>query len=98
MIESNSIGANNATPQGGKCATPLFHNKTTSSSTEQEILEKIDDLAEKVSAVYESAEKTRKYFKWTLILTLIFFVLPLVAILAILPSLMSGITDLYGSI
>lgn len=65
---------------------------------EQEILNRLRDIDEKVSAVYSSAEKTRKYFKWTLILTLVFFVLPLVAILFILPSLMTGITDLYSGL
>jgi len=63
---------------------------------ENEILEKMSEQDKKINDIYISVEKTRKYFKWTLITSVIFFVLPLVIILMILPSLMSGITDLYN--
>jgi len=63
---------------------------------ENEILEKMLGQDKKLDDIYVSVEKTRKYFKWTLITTVVFFVLPLVLIVMILPSLMSGITDLYN--
>lgn len=65
---------------------------------EQEILNKLKALEEKIDAIYISAEKTRKYFKWTFIATIVFFVLPLIMIAVILPSLMSGITNYYGAL
>ena len=63
---------------------------------ENEILEKMSEQDKKLDDIYISVEKTRKYLKWTFIVTIIFFVLPLVIIMAILPSLMSGITDMYN--
>ncbi len=63
---------------------------------ENEILEKIKVQDEKIDSIYKSVEKTRKYLQWTFYLTIAFFVLPLVAIVAILPSLLSGITTMYG--
>lgn len=63
---------------------------------EDKILEKIDAQNEKIDSIYESVEKTRKYLKWTFYITVIFFVLPLIAIVAVLPSLISGITEMYN--
>lgn len=54
-------------------------------------------LEEKINAIYESVEKTRKYFLWTLIITLILFVLPIIALLFAIPSFLeiyTGISDL----
>ncbi len=63
---------------------------------ENQILEKLLEQDEKINEVYKSVEQTRKYLKWTFIVTIVFFVLPLFAIVMILPSLMSGMTDLYN--
>jgi ABC-type arginine transport system permease subunit len=63
---------------------------------DEEILNKLKELDEKIGNVYVSAEKTRKYFMWTMIATLIFFIVPLLAIAIILPSLINNISNLYG--
>lgn len=63
---------------------------------EQEISNKLKELDEKIEKIYVSVEKTRKYFQWTLITTLIFFILPLIVIAVILPSLINNISSLYG--
>ena len=57
-----------------------------------EVLKKIAVLEQKVDAVYKSAEKTRKYFMWTLILSVVFFVLPLIALIFVIPSFISSIS------
>lgn len=44
--------------------------------------------------IYVSTEKTRKYFMWTLITSLVMFVLPLVFLAVALPSLIAGYTEL----
>ena len=54
------------------------------------------DLEKKIDAIYESVEKTRKYFKWTMIITIIVIVLPLLASLLIIPSLISSFNTISG--
>ena len=50
-------------------------------------------LEKKLDATYESAEKTRKYFVGTMIATGVGILLPLIALLFTLPSIISS----YGS-
>lgn len=52
--------------------------------------QKLDELNRKIEAVYVSVEKTRKYFKWTMIITLALFVLPLIGLLFAIPSFMTN--------
>ena len=56
---------------------------------EQEILRKIEELEKKIEAVYQSSEKTRKYFLWTLIITAIVIILPLVGLLIVIPQFLN---------
>lgn len=63
---------------------------------EQEILEKIREQDKKLDDIYKSVEKMRKYFLWTLIVTIATVVLPLIALLFILPWFLSIVTTTYG--
>jgi hypothetical protein len=58
-----------------------------------DISQQIKQLEEKVEAVYTSVEKTRKYFFWTMIITIALFVLPLIALVFIVPSFISNYTE-----
>lgn len=61
-----------------------------------EILQKLEDQQKKIDAMYASVEKLRKYFLWTVIITVVTFVLPLIAVVAILPwfiKIMMGAYD-----
>jgi hypothetical protein len=51
----------------------------------EDLLKKIEEQDRKLDAIYLSVEKTRAYFKWSLILTAVFLVLPLVGIAFIAP-------------
>lgn len=62
----------------------------------EEVLKKIQEQQVKIDAMYESVEKLRKYFLWTLIITGVTIVLPIVAMMFILPSLLSTLTGAYG--
>lgn len=64
----------------------------------EEISNKLKELEGKIEKIYISVEKTRKYFQWTFIATIVFFILPLIVIAVILPSLMDSITNVYGGI
>ena len=57
---------------------------------DNEILKKLEESDQKIDEIYKSVEKTRKYFLWTLIITLAVFVLPLIALLFIIPSFLSS--------
>jgi len=50
-------------------------------------------LETKIDAIYESVEKTRKYFMWTLIITVALVVLPLIGLMFVLPSFIQGMTS-----
>ena len=52
---------------------------------EPELSKRIDDIEKKVDAIYTSTEKTRKYFLWTLIISVAVIILPLIALMFILP-------------
>jgi len=60
---------------------------------DQEIQNKIAELEKKVDAIYQSVEKTRKYFLWTMIITLVVVVLPLLAMIFVIPSFISNYTS-----
>ena len=62
----------------------------------EDVLQKIADLEKKVDAVYKSVEKTRKYFMWTLILSVAFFVVPLIGLLFVIPQFISSINSSYN--
>ncbi len=47
-------------------------------------------LEEKMDKVFISSEKTRKYFLWTMYITLALFILPLIGLLFAIPSFMTN--------
>ena len=59
---------------------------------DEETREKIQEIDKKLDTIYRSVEKTRKYFQWTMIITIIVIVLPLVGLLFVIPLFLS----LYG--
>jgi hypothetical protein len=63
---------------------------------QEEILQKIEEQEKQLDAIYISVEKLRKYFKWTLIITVVTVALPLIALIVVLPWFLSIITSAYG--
>jgi len=59
---------------------------------EEEILKKIEAQDKKLEDIYCSVEKTRKYFLWTLIITVVLFILPIVGLLFAIPKFL----DIYA--
>jgi len=64
----------------------------------EELIKKLDAQGKLLEQVYISVEKTRKYFLWTLVATLIAFVLPLILAIIVLPILMSSYTELLSGV
>ncbi|HAQ05816.1 TPA: hypothetical protein DCP13_03425 [Candidatus Azambacteria bacterium] len=59
---------------------------------EQDISRKFEEQEKKLDAIYKSVEKTRKYFLFTLIVSVVFIVLPLVGLIFVIPMLLSTLT------
>ena len=60
-------------------------NPNTPMAPDQRML----DLEMKINKIYESVEKTRKYFLWTMIITVALVVLPAVGLIFAIPSFIS---------
>ncbi len=60
---------------------------------EEEILKKIEMQDKKLEEIYRSVEKMRKYFLWTLIITLALFILPLIGLLFVIPKFLNIYTS-----
>jgi len=56
---------------------------------EEDILQKIAEQDKKLEEIYRSVEKMRKYFLWTLIITVALIILPLIGLMFVLPKFLS---------
>ena len=63
-----------------------------------EILKKIEEQDKKLEAIYRSIERMRKYFLWTLIITIVTIILPLIALAFVIPFFMSTFQSAYGGL
>ena len=62
---------------------------------DQELYKKIEDLEVKINEIYQTLQTAKKIFKWSLIIMVLLFVLPLIVLMFILPSMISNITSAY---
>lgn len=58
-----------------------------------ETKEKLEVLGKRIEEIYISVEKTRKYFQWTLIITVATIVLPLIALAFVIPYFLRTVTS-----
>lgn len=63
-------------------------------TNEEQILEMLSRSQEMLQKTYESAEKTRKYFLYTTIITILMIVLPLIGLLLIIPQFLETYSDM----
>ena len=56
---------------------------------EQEILDRLKKNEEKLEQIFISVEKTRKYFFWTMVITVALVVLPIIGLVFAIPQFMS---------
>ncbi|MDD5396876.1 MAG: hypothetical protein PHW24_02335 [Candidatus Moranbacteria bacterium] len=64
----------------------------------EELIKKIEEQQVKIDAIYVSVEKLRKYFLWTLVVTVVTVALPLIAMAFVLPYAISTISSTYGGL
>lgn len=65
---------------------------------DQNLDQRLKVLEEKIDAVHRSSESIRRYFKWTFIVTIVFFVLPLIVSLFAIPYFISTYSSLYSGL
>jgi hypothetical protein len=51
---------------------------------------RIAALEEKIDKIYVSVEKTRKYLLWTMITSVVLFVLPLIGVALVIPQFLNS--------
>lgn len=59
---------------------------------EQEILKKLLEQDAKLEAIYRSVERMRRYFRWTLIITILVVIFPLIGLMFVIPQFL----EIYG--
>jgi type IV secretory pathway component VirB8 len=57
---------------------------------ENDLAEKLEILEVKIDTIYVSVEKTRKYFFWTMIITVVVLVLPMIGLAFAIPAFMTN--------
>ena len=63
---------------------------------DHELEQKLAEQDKKLDQIYASVEKMRKYFLWTMIITIATIVLPLIGLVFAIPFLLSTLTSAYG--
>lgn len=63
---------------------------------DQEIQQKFEQQDKKLDAIYKSVEKMRKYFLWTLIVSIAVIVLPLIGLAIMIPWILNTYTSALG--
>jgi hypothetical protein len=65
---------------------------------DQELLQKLEEQGKKIDAIYVSVEKTRRHIFWSVVITVVTIVLPLLGIVALIPWMLSLFSNTYGSL
>jgi len=65
---------------------------------EQEILNKFEQQDKKLDAIYVSVEKTRKYFLWTMIISIATVVLPIIGLIIMIPWMLKIVSSAYSGL
>jgi hypothetical protein len=63
---------------------------------EQEILNRLQKNEEKLEKIFISVEKIRRYFLWTLVITVLMVLLPAVGLLFAIPKFMDTYSQMGG--
>lgn len=63
---------------------------------ENDAATKLSEMEKKIDAIYLSVEKTRKYILWTMIITVVVLVLPLIGLMFAIPSFIASYSSLMN--
>lgn len=65
---------------------------------DEEILQALRRQEEKIDQMFRSVEKLRRYFMWMIIIAVVTLVLPMIAMIFVLPWAIGTITSAYGGL
>jgi len=65
---------------------------------EKDVEKRFDFQDQLLEKMYNSVEKTRKYFMWTLIISGVMFLIPLIILIFVLPGFIDGYISALGGI
>ncbi len=81
--------------------TPLLHISTSKCYyvlMQPDIQKRLDELERKIDAVHISVEKIRNYIKWTAIITIIVFVVPVIGLVFAIPAFLRTYVDTISTL
>lgn len=61
---------------------------------DQEIFKKIEEISAKIDETQKTVQRLNNYFKWTAIITVALFVLPLLGLLFAIPSYLNTLNTI----
>jgi len=65
---------------------------------DEQLKAQLDGLEARVNAIFISVEKTRKYFLWTMIITIAMVVLPIIGLAFAIPSVLNTYSSQLGAL
>ena len=65
---------------------------------EEDLAKQLKEQQIMLEKIFRSAERTRRYFMWTLIVSLVVFVIPLIIMIFVLPSFIGVYTSALGGL
>lgn len=65
---------------------------------EQELIQRLETLEEKIDTMQKTMNALRRYFLISTILTVLFFVLPLIVAVIAVPFIVNTFSGIYGGI
>jgi len=65
---------------------------------EEDIKKRLDEQDQKLTAIYKSTEITRKMFLWTLIITVVMMVLPMIGLVVVIPIFLNNMMSAFDGL
>ena len=59
---------------------------------EQEMMRRLEEQGRKLEEVLDSVNRLKNYFRWTLIISILVIILPLIGIALIIPQILSAVS------
>jgi ABC-type glycerol-3-phosphate transport system permease component len=89
MIMETPLPSSAQNQQDPRQTTPAPQPTQSSEEILRSLQQQLAEQNTKIDAVYTSSERMRKYFMWTLIVTVVTIVLPLIALAFLIPYYLS---------